>query len=155
MPSLIGTDVTANYLKASPSTQFATRALKFLVVTFNNGSDSDIDLTAQKASGTGTFSGTYADSDSYLSRVIRAVQNVSEVFAVGMPTATDVTIVIADDTSNSSDTATGTVPVTTGYGVLEAVILANIGVGFKAGLATAYNGTVVCAAKDLNGATLV
>ena len=149
MPSLIGTTVTANYLKAAPSTQFGTRALKFLTFTMGNGGDSDVDLTRASATG-GAYAGTYTDSDSYLSRLVRAVQQFDEIYAVGTPTATTVTVVVADDTQNSADsgnTQNG------GYGLLEAAVVAAMGAGNKADN-TAYNGNCTVAALNLSGVTL-
>jgi hypothetical protein len=85
MPSVIGTTVTANYLKAAPSTRFATRQLAFFTVTISNV---HVD---------------YLDSDSLYSRAIRAVQQNAEVYAVGIPAANDFVVIVAQDTANDGD----------------------------------------------------
>ena len=152
MPSLLGTTVTTNYLKTAPSTQFGTRALKFITITADNASDSDIDFTASYASGTATFSGAYTDSNSYFSKAVRAVQMTQEVYAVGTPTATAFTVVVADDTGNGAETSSNVQAAT--YGQMEADIKANLGIGAKAGLATNYNGAITAAVVVLSGAAL-
>ena len=94
MPSVIGYTgynglggPTSNYLKAKPSTRFATRDLSFLVI--------DMD------------SSTYFDnpnaSDSNFSKVVRAVQLQAEIFAVGTPSNGVITFVVAIDTVNDGD----------------------------------------------------
>jgi hypothetical protein len=85
MPSVIGTLVTANYLKAAPSTRFATRQLAFFTVTISNV---HVD---------------YLDSDSLYSRAIRAVQQNAEIYAVGIPAANDFVVIVAQDTANDGD----------------------------------------------------
>lgn len=153
MPSLIGTEVTTNYLKTSPSTQFGTRALKFLVVTMGTGGDSDVDLTKQKYDNSvSDYVNTYAFSDSYFTRLVRAVQEYAEIFAVGTPTATAVTIVVAEDTANGSEPDSN-IQATT-FGAMEASIKAAMGFGNKAGGTTPYNGTVVVNYYSLQGSTL-
>lgn len=87
MPSTIGTTVTANYLKAKPSTRFATRDLSFLVIDMDNSS----------------YFNNHLDSDSNFSKVVRAVQQQAEIFAVGTPSNGVVTIVVAIDTANDGD----------------------------------------------------
>jgi hypothetical protein len=157
MASLIGTSVAANYQKFRPTTQMGTRALRFVTVTFNNGSDSDIDLTAAYASGTGTFAGSYTDANSYFARAVRTAETFFEVWAVGTPTATTFTLIVADDTAQDNIAVGQPVAteVTSGtYADAEAAIFAAIGIGAKAGLATAYNGTVVLASVSLSGVTL-
>lgn len=118
MPSLLGTDVTANYLKAAPSTQFGTRQLTFLkitAVTGNTGSTSAVD-----------FSATYTASNSVFSKAVRAVQNFNEVYAVGTPDSTGFIVVIADDTKNGADSGNTQ---GTGHGLLEAAIAAACATG--------------------------
>lgn len=157
MASLIGTSVAANYQKFSPTTRMGTRALRFVTVTFGNGSDSDIDLTAGYASGTQTFSGSYTDANSYFARAVRTAETFFEVWAVGTPSATAFTMIVSDDTAQdniaigqpvASEVTSGT------YADAEAAILAAIGIGYKAGLATPYNGTVTLASVSLSGVTL-
>ena len=92
MPSVIGNSgynglggPASNYLKAKPSTRFATRQLAFFTVTI---------------SGVHT---NYLDADSTYSRAIRAVQQNAEIYAVGLPAANDFVVVVAQDTANDGD----------------------------------------------------
>lgn len=92
MPSQIGNpgnvvDVTANYLVARPSTKFSTRELAFIVIDYDDNN---------------YFDDGYA-SDSNFSRVVRAMQIVAEVYAVGTPENGVVTIVVAKDTTSDGD----------------------------------------------------
>jgi hypothetical protein len=80
-----GLTVSANYLKAKPSTRFSTRQLAFFTVTISNV---QVD---------------YLDSDSLYSRAIRAVQQNAEIYAVGIPAANDFVVVVAQDTANDGD----------------------------------------------------
>ena len=92
MPSVIGDagynglgGPASNYLKAKPSTRFATRQLAFFDV---------------QISGVHT---NYANSDSTYSRAIRAVQQNAEIYAVGLPAADHFIVVVAQDTANDGD----------------------------------------------------
>ncbi len=152
MPSLVGTTVTTNYLKTAPSTQFGTRALKFITITADNGSDSDIDFTKGYASATTTFAGTYTDSNSYFSNAVRAIQQFAEIYAVGVPSATVFTVIIADDTQNGAEVDSNVQADT--YGALEAAVKTSVGIGYKAGLATPYNGVITAAVVSLVGGAL-
>jgi hypothetical protein len=94
MPSTIGYTgynglggPTANYLKAKPSTRFATRDLAFLVI------DTDVS----------SYFNNYLDSDSNFALVVRTVQLQAEIYAVGTPSNGVVTIVVAIDTVNDGD----------------------------------------------------
>jgi len=107
MPSLLGTDVTTNYLKASPSTAFGTRVLTILSI-------------AQTGVAT-----SYADANSLFSKTVRSVQQTAEVWAVGTPVAGVLQIIVAADTQSTADSLTDQ---TAGYGLLEAAILAGSGV---------------------------
>lgn len=151
MADLTSTTVAANYMKTAPRTAFGTRALRFVTITFGNGSDSDVDMTAAYASGTGAWSGSYTDSFSYYAKAVRALQNYFELYAVGTPTATAFTIVVSDDTAQDSDADTHDLG---GYGQAEAAVKAAVGIGAKAGLATPYNGAVTIATVSLQGASL-
>ena len=86
MPSQIGNigntvDVTANYLKTRPSTRFATRQLAFMRIDCT-----DIELNSE-------------DSNSLFTQVVRGVQLVAEVYAVGTPDSGSVIVVVAADTN--------------------------------------------------------
>ena len=80
-----GLTVSANYLKAKPSTRFSTRQLQFV----------EIEVT-------GCASDPY-DTDSLYSRAIRGVQTVAEVYAVGRPNSNKFMVVIAQDTDGADD----------------------------------------------------
>lgn len=81
MPSLLGTLVTANYLKAAPSTRFGTRALAVQVVTVT-----DIGVN-------------YENSNSTFAQVVRALQQATEVFGIFQPSGNQVTVLVAADTT--------------------------------------------------------
>ena len=115
MPSLIGSTVTANYLKASPSTQFGTRQLSVLNI-------------AQA----GVFV-NYADSNSLFSKTVRALQQTAEVWAVFTPiddTTDSFNVIISTDSQwDGVGTGTGAVlPGDASYTALEAALLAGSGV---------------------------
>ena len=84
MPSLVGTSVAANYLKAAPSSNFSTRQLSIVKIAIAN-----------------IANGTPTDSDTLFSKSVRALQQTAEVYAVGTP-VNDVTdyfqAIIATDT---------------------------------------------------------
>ena len=106
MPS-VDTATSANYLKASPSTQFGTRQLTIISV-------------AQTAIGTNN-----ADANSLFSKTVRAIQQTAEIYAVGTPSTNACQFIIATDTQSTADSATDQ---TAGFGLLEAAILAGSGV---------------------------
>ena len=112
MPSLVGTYVTANYLKTVPSTRFGTRDLSILKIEQAN-----------------VFV-NYADSNSLFSKTVRALQQTGEVYAVGTPVdaATDyVQVIVATETQWDGQVAND--PTTDGsFDKLEAAILAGSGV---------------------------
>lgn len=118
MPSVIGTVVTANYLKASPSTQFGTRQLSVLTITKEG-------LTA---GGT-----DYEDSDSLYSKIVRALQQTAEIWAIFAPvenggSADSFNVIIATDTQFTGDSELhgavngGDVDNAGGFGVLETAL---------------------------------
>ena len=120
MPSQINNggnvvNVSANYLVSQPSTQFGTRQLSILQI------------------GKTGIETNYGDSDSLFSKVIRALQQTAEVWAVFTPTTDAVKVIIAADTQWTGDTAAqGTVGgdpagMVYGYGVLEAALNAGAG----------------------------
>jgi hypothetical protein len=124
MPSLVGTTVAANYLKAAPSSQFGTRHLEVIKVTIAN-----VDTN-------------YATADSLFSKSVRALQQTAEVYAVFTPVADGgdndyFNAIIATDTQWDGDAAaqgiTGGIAGNGGYGVLETAIAAGNG-GVSAGV---------------------
>lgn len=86
MPSVIDTIVTANYLKARPSTRFSTRQLAFFKINVE-----DVHVN-------------FEESNSLFSKVIRAVQVNAEIYAVGTPDNHNVIVVVATDTTTGDDT---------------------------------------------------
>ena len=82
MPSLIGTPVAANYSKAQPSTTFGTRELAVFVVDCDNNIETD-----------------YEDSDSRFAQVIRGLQTRLELYVVGRPSGTMVTVIASATTA--------------------------------------------------------
>ena len=92
MPSLIGTDIAANYRKVSPTTKFGTRELTHALVTV-----ATVDLT-----DTTTPDGNFA-------RAIQAIQTIAEVYAVGQPTfgagSSNFTVILSKDTNADSTLA--------------------------------------------------
>ena len=114
----VNTGVAANYLKTKPSTQFGTRALVFLDIKLAGSGAPD--LTKQTGS-----TGTYSDTQSYLTTLVRTVQGYAEIYAVGTPTATDVTLVIASNTAN--DSADGSNVSDGSWGDIEAAVWSALG----------------------------
>lgn len=110
MPSLIGSTVTANYLKASPSSQFGTRQLTLINV-------------AQTAIETGPLL-----ANSLFSKTVRALQQTAEVYAVGTPTTDACRFLIAFDTQWDGQIAQTTYLTDSTFEKLEAAILAGSGV---------------------------
>lgn len=121
MPSLIGTTVTANYLRTFPSSQFGTRALRFVKVVVSGGSSNDLTKGADGATG------AFTDSNSLFSRAVRAIQNSVELYFVGTPSATAFVIAISDDTANDSDVGSNVEDAS--YGDIEAYVAAAVGSG--------------------------
>lgn len=123
MPSLVGTDVAANYLKASPSTQFGTRQ-----------------LTVIKVVQDGVFV-SYASANSLFSKSVRALQQTAEVYAVFTPvdSGTDYfCAIIATDTQwDGVGTGSGSVlPGDGSFAAFEAAIEAGSGVAATVTVAT-------------------
>jgi hypothetical protein len=110
MPSLIGTTVTANYLKASPSTQFGTRQLSVINIAFT-GADT-----------------TPTIANSLFSQAVRALQQTAEVWAVFTPTTGAFNAIISTDSQwDGVGTGTGAVlPGDASYAALETALAAGI-----------------------------
>ena len=128
MPSTIGTTVTANYLKASPSTRFGTR-----------------ELTVIKVAQAGVFV-DYALSNSLFSKSVRALQQTAEIYAVYAPVdaGTDYFCAIIATDTQWDGVGTGTGAVFTAnplagdgsFTALEAAVLAGSGVAATVTVAT-------------------
>jgi hypothetical protein len=136
-----GITVSANYLKAKPSTRFSTRQLAFV----------EIEVTGCHTN--------YTATDSLYSRAIRGAQAVAEVYAVGLPSANKFMVVIAQDTdgahdnndidigSGDSQNMTNAVSASVqGSGDLEITIAATykhmLGAGFTTGVKSYFDETV-------------
>ena len=86
MPSQIGNignvaDVTANYLVTKPSTRFATRQLAFMQIDCTDIQDN------------------WSEPNSLFTKVVRGVQLVAEVYAVGTPFDNALVVVVGADTN--------------------------------------------------------
>ena len=138
MPSQISNggnvhNITANYLKADPSTQFGTRQLSVINIAFT-GADT-----------------TPTISNSLYSQAVRALQQTAEVWAVFTPTSGAFNAIISTDSQWAGNSAHqgavngGSLP-TQGYGLLEAAIGAavdgapTVTVTDVAGFVAAFNG---------------
>jgi hypothetical protein len=129
MPSLVGSTVAANYLKALPSTQFGTRQLSVINIAI-----ADVFVS-------------HADANSLFSKSVRALQQTAEVWAVFTPvdgSPDSFNAIISTDSQWDGDTAaqgiTGGAAGNGGYGVLETAIAA--GNGGVAATVTAVAGFV-------------
>jgi hypothetical protein len=127
MPSLVGSTVAANYLKALPTTQFGTRQLSVLKVAI-----ADVFVS-------------HADANSLFSKAVRAIQQTAEVWAVFTPvndTDDYFHVIISTDSQWDGDSAaqgtTGGAAGNGGYGVFEAAILAGCGVAATVTVPTGF-----------------
>lgn len=118
----------ANYLKAKPSTRFATRQLAFFEVNLS-----------------GVSTNPY-NANSVYSKAIRAIQQNAEIYAVGEPNSTYFMVVVAQDTaSDGSNTDDGlndmahTLSTATGGTVTAKHMFGN---GFGGGLRSYSNETI-------------
>ena len=120
MPSVIGTDslsgvnVAANYLKTSATTKFGTRELSIIKIAV------DVDL----------YTGSTAASSLY-GQAVRALQQTAEVYAIYAPVDASpdyFCAIIATDTQTTGDSKPdgGLIDTGTGYGILEAAIVAGV-----------------------------
>jgi hypothetical protein len=76
-------NVTANYLKTTPSTRFSTRQLAFMQLN---------------AAGIQT---NWDQPNSLFTKVVRGVQVVAEVYAVGTPNSNALIVVVGADTNSA------------------------------------------------------
>jgi hypothetical protein len=109
-----GSVLGANAYKfADPKSNFGSRTMRFVKVVV--GSLTSGDLTTNKG-----------NSNSNLSKAVRAAQNYGEVWVIGTPSATGVIIGFADDTLNDGSTASPSAS-DASYGKMEAEVVAAIG----------------------------
>jgi len=121
MWDLTGTFVAANYRKVKPSTQLGTRRLRFLKVV-TSGTPDLRKNAAQDADTT-----LYTESDSPFSKVVFAIQNYGEVWAIGKPTQTSVVFIMSDDTAQDSAEGENMIEVAGNWGQAEANVVERIG----------------------------
>lgn len=108
MPSP-GLPVTANYLKASPSSQFGTRELVFISVSYA-GADT-----------------TPTIANSLFAQGVRSLQQAVEVYFIGTPSAGAFVAAISADTSYNTDAkVSGGADTGTGWNLLEAIVRAGV-----------------------------
>lgn len=137
MPSLLGTDVAANYGRmispenytvngsnvrtwTGPYTQFGTRQLKFLkVVGVHSASAIDFSDETLSAAGDG-----YTAPNSLYSKALRAIQTMAEVYAAGIPDAAGFIVIVAADTENNASVNSNGQEGT--YNAMEAVVKASV-----------------------------
>jgi hypothetical protein len=128
MPSLLNTTVATNY-QAMPQidsygtdaqySNFGTRNLRAITVTLSGGTLNN--MLYQDGNSGGSFSATsYVNNNSVFSQVIRTVQAFGEIYYVGIPTATAVTLLVSGDTINGAEASSNVQAKT--YGALEAAI---------------------------------
>ena len=111
MPSLIGSalgdnsgvSITQNYLVVKPSSQFGTRQLAFYKIT---------------STGCAT---NYSNSNSLFQNLVKGVQQTSEIYAVGTPSADNFVVVIASDTDAGQTGAAAYVANTNAQSIQTAV----------------------------------
>lgn len=152
MPSLIGTNVTTNYLRMPAQHQygvgeiysnFGTRQLRLLrvtAVTGASGSTSAVD-----------FATGYQLAASKFSLAIRALQTGAEIYQIWVPGTSGFLVAVSEDTLNDSDSSSNVAggPVsTTTYTDLEAAITAAVATG--TGAAT----TITALTVDATGIAL-
>jgi hypothetical protein len=112
----------ANNYKLAAGSQFGTRVLKFIeVAAVEDGSA--VDFTKFNLAGTGA----YTTSESLMQKAVNALQGFGEVYVVGVPSATEFVVVIADDTHNGAEAGSNVQAAT--FGAMEAAIDAAIGIG--------------------------
>lgn len=112
---IAGSVLGANAYKfVDPKSNFGTRTMRFVKIV--NGGD----LTS------GDFTTNKADSNSNLSKTVRAAQNFGEVWVIGTPSATGLIIGFSDDTLNDGSAASPSLS-DGSYAKMEAEIVAAVG----------------------------
>ena len=113
-------NVAANARKTVQRTQFGTRELSVIKVVVG-GTAADVRYQDGASSGL-----AYTLPNSVYSAAIRALQGFGEVYAVYAPVATGFIAIVATDTLNSSESANGTNPIATTFGLAEAAMAAAV-----------------------------
>jgi hypothetical protein len=129
MPSLLSTTVAANYGRMVPQqtygvgenqTNFGTRQLVLIKVLIGGTA---ADMRYQDGA---TSASSFNLTNSCYSAAVRSLQAFGEVYAVYTPVATGFIALMALDTLNSAESANGTNPIATTYGIAEAAVAAAI-----------------------------
>ena len=110
----------SNSRKTAERTQFGTRELTAITVTVG-GTAADVRYQDGASSGL-----AYTLPNSLYSAAIRVLQSFGEVYAVYAPVATGFIAIVALDTLNSSESANGTNPIATTFGLAEAAMAAAV-----------------------------
>jgi hypothetical protein len=110
----------SNALKTAERTQVGTRELSTIKVLVG-GTAADVRYQDGASSGL-----SYTLSNSVYSAAVRALQGFGEVYAVYAPVATGFIAIVALDTLNSSESANGTNPIATTFGLAEAAVKAAV-----------------------------
>jgi len=110
----------SNSLKTAERTQFGTRELSTIKVLVG-GTAADVRYQDGASSGL-----AYTLSNSVYSAAVRALQSFGEVYAVYAPVATGFIAIVATDTLNSSESANGTNPIATTFGLAETAMAAAV-----------------------------
>ena len=140
MPSLLGTQVTANYGRMLPQdtygtgaefSNFGTRPMRLLKITatsvtngsfvLQDGSTADASLSASQGFVPSLVG--WKQPNSLFSRLVRTVQTFGEIYMVGAPDATNFQVLVSADTVN--DAASGNTA-STAYTLLEAALAAEV-----------------------------
>ena len=117
---IAGSVLGANALKTAATTRFGTRELSVIKVVVG-GTAADVRYQDGASSGL-----AYTLPNSVYSAAIRALQGFGEVYAVYAPVATGFIAIVATDTLNSSESANGTNPIATTFGLAEAAMAAAV-----------------------------
>jgi hypothetical protein len=130
MPSLLTTDVAANYGRMVPQqtygvgegqTNFGTRQLALIKVLIG-GTAADV---RYQDGATSTLS--FNLTNSVFAVAVRTLQSFGEVYAVYSPVATGFIALVALDTANSSESANGVNgQIATTWGLAEAAVAAAV-----------------------------
>ena len=128
MPSLLNTTVAGNYQAMSQQdsyatdsyfSNFGTRNLRAITITLSGGTLNN--MLYQDGNASGSFGNTtYVNNNSVFSQIIRTTQQFAEIYYVGIPTATAVTLLVSGDTINGAEASSNVQAKT--YGALEAAI---------------------------------
>jgi hypothetical protein len=149
MPSLLGTQVAANYGRmvaqdtyatGADFSAFGTRPMKLLNITLSGGANNSMilqdgstaDASLTSALGFIPSLAGWKQPNSLFSRIIRVVQTFGEIYVVGQPNATDVLLLVSADTFNGAESGTTQNTQANTFGGLETAIAAEVAATNKA-----------------------